>query len=155
MKDKECKYGIIVCSDCKSPKTVLLKNETTECHQCGKRITISKMKLHFKTDSREEASWAVGRLNAKMEGGELPEDENEEENDPHVKASIEADVADDEREKLDIICRVLGGELGSFEIDDVQKVYELLDKEGIEDLEKKLKRSKEIYEKEEGVFCRV
>jgi len=155
MKDGRGKYGIIVCSRCRTAKTALLTNKTTKCHQCGKRLTLEKMKIHYRTDSKEEASWAIGRLNAEMGGGELPEKEGEEEKGPHVKASKQAEIADNERERLEIISRVLSEELGSFKIEDVERVYELLGREGVEDLEGKIKRLEEIYEPKEGVFRRV
>ncbi|MBS3781251.1 MAG: DUF1922 domain-containing protein [Candidatus Thermoplasmatota archaeon] len=156
MKDEEGKYGVIVCSRCKTPKTALLINQTTKCHQCGKKLILKKMKIHYRTDSKEEASWAIGRMNAEMSGGELPEKEdNKKERDPHVKASQEAEIADNEKERLEIISRVLSEELGSFKVDDVKRVYKLLGKENIEDLEEKIKRLEEIYEPEEGVFRSV
>ncbi len=155
MKGEEGKYAIIVCSECKTPKTVLLTNKTTKCHQCGERLPLEKMKIHYQTDSKEEASWAIGRLNAEMSGGELPEKEEDEEKGPYVKASEEAEIADDEKERLDIISRVLSEELGSFRIDDVKKVYELLGRKDVDDLDEKMKKSEEIYEPEEGIFRSV
>ncbi|MFP4000768.1 MAG: DUF5817 domain-containing protein [Thermoplasmata archaeon] len=155
MTKEDGKYGIIVCSNCRTPKTVLLKDETTKCHQCGERLDIGRMKLHYKTGSREEASWAIGRLNAKMSGEELPEKEEKEAKSPHGKASEKAEIADDERERLNIIGRVLTEEVGSFELEDLEKVYELLGKGDIDDLKEKIKRSEEIYEPEEGVFKAV
>ncbi len=153
--DKE-KYGVIVCSSCRTAKIVDLNDETSECHKCGERLTLKKMKIHYRTDSRKEASWVIGRLNAKMRGGELPEqEENEEENDPYLKASEKAEVASDEKERLQIISSILSEELESFEISDVEEVYELLGREDVEDVEKKLKRLDEVYEPKEGVFSRV
>jgi len=155
MKEGEGKYAIIVCSRCRTPKVALLTNKTTKCHQCGKRLTLKKMKIHYRTDSKEEASWAIGRLNAQMSGGELPEKEDDEKEGPYVKASKEAEIADNEKERLEIISRVLSGELGSFEVEDVKEVYKLLGKEDIEDLDEKIKRLEEIYEPKEGVFKSV
>jgi len=149
------KYAVIVCSRCSTPKTALLTNKTTKCHQCGKRLDLKKMKIHYQTDSKEEARWAIGRLNAEMSGGELPEKEDEEEKGPHAKASKKAEIADNERERLEIICRVLSEELGSFKIEDLERVYYLLGREDVEDLEDKVKRLEEIYEPEEGVFRSV
>jgi len=155
MKAGEGKYAVIICSQCRSPKTALLTNKTTKCHQCGKRLDLKKMKIHYQTDSKEEARWAIGRLNAEMSGGELPEKEDEEKKGPHAKASKEAEIADNERERLEIIGRVLCEELGSFKIEDVERVYELLGREEVEDLDEKIKKLEEIYEPEEGVFKRV
>ncbi len=155
MNEDEGKYAVVVCSRCRRPKTALLTNKTTECHQCGKKLDLKKMKIHYQTGSKEEARWAIGRLNAKMNGGELPEKEHDEEKGPHVKASKEAEIADNERERLNIISRVLSEEQGSFTIKDVKRVYELLGRKVVDDLEEKLKRSEEIYEPEEGVFRSV
>ncbi|MEF8874078.1 MAG: hypothetical protein V5A88_05340 [Candidatus Thermoplasmatota archaeon] len=149
------KFGVIVCPDCKAAKVVDLTDKTSGCHRCGKRLVLKKMRVYYRTDSRKEARWAIGRVNAEMSGGEMPEEEEEKESDdPHVKASRKAEVAENERERLSIISRVLCEEMGSFGIEDINKVYDLLGRE-IEDLETKLKRMEEIYEKEEGVFRSV
>jgi len=113
------------------------------------------MKIHYQTDSKKEARWAIGRLNAEMSGGELPEKERQEEKDPYTKASKAAEIADNERERLEIVCRVLSEELGFFKIEHVEKVYELLGREDVDELEEKIKRLEEIYEPEEGVFRKV
>ncbi len=156
MKAGEGKYAVIICSHCRTPKTALLTNKTTKCHQCGKRLDLKKMKIHYQTDSKEEARWAIGRLNAEMSGGELPDEKGKkEEKSPYVKASKEAEIADNERERLEIICRVLSKELGSFREDDVKKVHKLLGREDADDLYKKVKKLEEIYEPEEGVFKSV
>jgi len=155
MKAGEGKYAVIVCSRCRTPKTVIIDNKTTQCYRCGKRLNLKKMKVHYQTDSKEEARWAIGRLNAEMNGGELPEKDEGEEKGPYARASKKAEIADDERERLNIICRVLSQELDSFKVDDVKKVYELLGREDVDDLEEKMKRLEEIYEPEEGVFRSV
>lgn len=154
MNSEEEKFGVIVCSGCHTAKTVDFTqgNETTECHRCGERLDMDRVKIHYRTDSREEASWAVGQLNAKMNDGTLPDkEEDDEDKDPHTKASKKAEVASNEKERLLIICRTLGEEMGEFEIEDVKKVYRKKDRErgGIE---KKIKKLEEIYEPKEGVF---
>jgi len=148
-------FGVIVCPECKAAKAVDLTNDTTQCHDCGKRLVLEKMRIHYKTISQEEARWAIGRLNAEMRGGELPEKEDVDENDdPCVKASKEAVIADSERERLEIICRVLGEEMEQFTSADVKEVYSHLGKE-CEDMEKKLRRLEDVYEPKEGVFRSV
>ena len=155
MNSEDGKYGVIVCPGCKSTKTVLLKNKTTECHQCGKKLELKKMKLHYQTDSRKEAGWAIGRLNAAMAGEDIPEEKEDIEDDPYVKASKKADIADDEKERLEIICKVIGEEMGGFETEDVRKVYELLGRKSSDDLEKKIKRLEGVYQPKEGVFKNI
>lgn len=146
------KFGVIVCTDCRNSKAVDLTHKTSRCHRCGKKLILKKMKVYYRTNSREEASWAIGRLNAEMSGGELPEKEEERVEDPYVRASKEAGIADDERERLGIICRVLDESMGHFTLEDVKKVYSLLGREDPDDMEKKLRDLKEIYEPREGVF---
>lgn len=148
------KFGVIVCKGCHTAKTIDLTkdNKTTECHRCGKRLDMEKVKIHYRADSMDEASWAVGQLNAKMNDGELPDREEEDEDKGvHAEAADKAEVASNEKERLLIICRILAEEMGGFEIEDVEKVYEMIGREGVE-IEKKLKRLEETYEPEEGVF---
>jgi len=128
---------------------------------------MGRVKIHYRADSREEAGWAVGRLNAEMSGGELPqgkegkgrdgENDDTDEDDPYIKASKRAEIGDDERERLDIISEVLTEELGSFTVYDLEKVYDLLGKNDMDedDLKKKLRRLEGVYEPKEGVFKAV
>ncbi|MFP3872390.1 MAG: DUF5817 domain-containing protein [Candidatus Natronoplasma sp.] len=148
------KFGVIVCPNCQAARAVDLSNETTGCHRCGKRLVLKDMRIYYRTDSKEEAGWAIGRLNAEMSDGELPEREKKETDDPHVIASKEAGIADNEKERLSIVGRILGEEMGCFEIEDVERVYELMGRDA-EDLGKKLRRLEDVYEKEEGVFSSV
>jgi len=155
MTTGEENFAVIVCSGCHTAKTVdfTQNNKTTKCHSCGKRLYMAKVRIYYRADSIEEASWAVGQLNAKMNDGRLPKREkNEESKDPHTKASKEAGVANNEKERLLIICRLLDEEMGSFGIRDVKKVYRLLGRDAVDDLEKKIKKLEEIYEPKEGVF---
>ncbi len=146
------RYGVVVCPDCLTAKAVDLGDRTSKCHKCGKKLKLEKMKMYYRTDSQEEARWAIGRLNAEIREGELPEEEEEESDDPHVKASKKADIADDERERLMVICRALDEDMDQFTTEDIEEVYSLLDRETPKDVEKKLKSLKEIYEPREGVF---
>ena len=57
------KYGVIVCSKCKSVKGVLLSNKTTKCIRCGKNIKIDKVKIFYKTNSPEELRNYIGIVN--------------------------------------------------------------------------------------------
>ncbi len=151
----EGKYGVIVCPDCETARVVDLNDKTSRCYRCGKRLILKKMKIYYRTSSSKEARWAVGRLNAEISGGDLPcMRERDESDDPHIKAAKKATIAENERERLEIICRVLGEEIGSFRSEDVKSVLHHMGRE-IEDLETKLKRLEDIYEREEGVFRSV
>ena len=57
------KYGVIVCSKCKSVKGVLLSNKTTKCIRCGKNIKIDKVKIFYKTNLPEELRNYIGIVN--------------------------------------------------------------------------------------------
>jgi hypothetical protein len=60
--------GIIVCPRCKKVKGIDLKHKTTKCPNCGKILTIDKLKIYYKTDSHIKLQKAVGILNAKLDG---------------------------------------------------------------------------------------
>ena len=61
------KFGVIVCPKCKKVKGVDLTCKTTKCLQCGKVLTIDKLKIFYKTDSQQELQQVIGLLNAKFD----------------------------------------------------------------------------------------
>lgn len=159
MKEDGEKYGVIVCSDCKKAKIIDLTKDrkTTECHRCGQRLILKKMRIHYRTDSREEASWAIGQINARMNGEKMPEEINEEKEDldPYQLAAKEAEHGDDERERMLIIGRVLTRDLGSFDKSDLEKVSKMTDMKVEKDMVEKFRKLDEIYEPEHGTFKSV
>ena len=62
------RLGVIVCPKCKKVKGVDLSCKTTKCLQCGKVLTIDKLKIFYKTDSQKKLQQAIGLLNAKFDG---------------------------------------------------------------------------------------
>ena len=62
------KYGVIVCPKCKQVKGVELKYKSTKCNKCTKSIILEKIKVIFKTNSKEELIHAIGLTNAELEG---------------------------------------------------------------------------------------
>jgi len=62
------KFGVIVCPKCKKVKGVDLTCKTTKCLQCGKVLTIDKLKIFYKTDSQKKLQQAIGLMNAKFDG---------------------------------------------------------------------------------------
>ena len=62
------KYGVIVCPRCKQVKGVELQFNSTKCTRCNKLITITKVKILFKTNSKEELSYRIGMINADFDG---------------------------------------------------------------------------------------
>ena len=62
------KYGVIACPKCKKIKGVDLSYKTTKCVKCGKKLTINKLKIFYKTNSQNKLTHAIGLLNAKLDG---------------------------------------------------------------------------------------
>lgn len=147
------KYGIIVCQNCKYAKAVDLSNKTAKCSHCGKNLKIKKMKVYFESGSQKETSWAVGRLNAKLKKGELPEEEKETEKSPYMKAKEQASAGDNEKERIVIMARVLTREMGSFGIDDLEKICDIMGWGDVDDMIEKIRKLEdEIYEPKQNVF---
>ena len=61
------KYGVIVCPSCGKAKGVEAEKKTTTC-QCGREIELSRVKLHYSTDSPMELADAVAQANALIAG---------------------------------------------------------------------------------------
>jgi hypothetical protein len=57
------KYGVVVCSNCKMAKGILLSNKTTRCNRCGKILNLKKTLIFYKTESEEKLRWAIGEVN--------------------------------------------------------------------------------------------
>ena len=62
------KFGVIVCPICKKAKGVNLSNKTTKCLYCGRIIRLDKVKILYKTESRQKLQNALGLINADMDG---------------------------------------------------------------------------------------
>ncbi|MGM0510288.1 MAG: DUF5817 domain-containing protein [Thermoplasmatota archaeon] len=147
------KFGIVVCPNCQYAKAVDLSNNKTKCSHCGKNLKISKLKVYYESKSQKETSWAVGRLNAKIRGGELPEGEKEREKSPHKKAKEEASVGDNKKEKIVIIIKTLTRELGQVERHDIEKMCDLMGWSDVDSIIEKIRKLEdEIYEPKTGVF---
>ncbi len=156
MKSTEGKYGVIICPDCKKSKVIDFRNKTTVCSQCGKKLILKKMKIQYRTNSREEASWVIGQLNAQMEGEELPKKKQDEKlKDPFAKAAKKSEIASDEKERLELVCTALDDNMDGFKIEDIEKVYRLMGKKTPKNLKNKLKHLENIYEPEKGVYRAV
>lgn len=63
------KYGVIICPKCHYPRGVKLTDSKSKCYHCGYTFTVEKLKTFYETDSESELAEAVGRLNAKLQGG--------------------------------------------------------------------------------------
>jgi len=62
------KYGVIACPKCKQVQGVELRYKSTTCIKCNKSIKLDKVKILFKTNSKEELSHAIGLINAEFDG---------------------------------------------------------------------------------------
>ena len=59
------RYGVVVCSNCKMAKGIILTNKTTRCNRCGKLLNLKKTRIFLKTDSEEELRYSIGKVNKK------------------------------------------------------------------------------------------
>lgn len=150
------KFGVIVCTDCNKAKAADLSVEKTECPYCGKKLTVSEMKIYFESSSFKETKWAVGRINSKMEGiDEEIEDGESTKLGPYAKALTESSSANDEREKLTIIAQVLTRELDKIGEKEISELAQKSDLGSKKELKEKFRRLDEVFEPENGVFKAV
>jgi hypothetical protein len=61
-------FGVIVCPKCKKAKGVNLSSKTTKCLHCRRVISLDKVKILYKTESRQKLQNALGLINADMDG---------------------------------------------------------------------------------------
>jgi hypothetical protein len=62
------RLGVIVCPKCKQVKGVNLSFKTTTCVRCGKKLPLRSLKIFYQTDSQEQLTQAIGRINANVNG---------------------------------------------------------------------------------------
>ncbi len=148
------RYGVIVCTKCGLARAVDLRTKTTECSHCGKRLKIEKMKIYYRTDSRSEISWAVGRLNARMDDSELPK---REEKDSDIYGDIVEEVkkGGDRRERLVIIASMLTKEYGAFGEEELLELIKRVDIGELDELIEGFRSLDEVYEPQPGKFVIV
>lgn len=63
------RYGVVICTKCKTVQGVALRYQTAGCKRCGRRMRIKDMALFFETDSEKELAEGVGLINAERKGG--------------------------------------------------------------------------------------
>jgi ribosomal protein L37AE/L43A len=163
MKDIK-KFGVVICPKCHRPRGVRLKDNKSKCYHCGYTFTISKLKLFHETDSESNLAEAVGRLNAKLQGGLdeylsfLEEYENVpvgyEGLEPHKRIAAKLRYVNDQQERLEKLAQELSLELDEFEDNDIIKVLKEL---GLDDIQSKrslsaLLENNIIYEPQPGKY---
>jgi len=62
------KFGVIVCPICKKAKAVELSCKTTRCPRCNKVLILEKIRIFYKTDSKDKLREVLGLINAEMDG---------------------------------------------------------------------------------------
>jgi hypothetical protein len=160
----EKKYGVVICPKCHYPRGVELRNAKSKCYHCRYNFKISELKKFFTTNSETELTEAVGRMNAKMQGGleeylrDLEEYEHVavdyEQLEPHKRIAAKLKYVTDPPERLERLAQELSSELSEFEQADILKV---LDEIGIrgkraENLIKSLVENNLIYEPKPGKY---
>ncbi len=56
------RYGVIVCPKCKISKIVDLSYKTTRCNRCSATLTLSKVKILYRSDSQQELRSLIGGI---------------------------------------------------------------------------------------------
>ena len=62
------KYGIIICPHCSSSRIIEQQHKTITCIRCRRRLSLKKIRIHFETNSIEEARQILGQINAEKDG---------------------------------------------------------------------------------------
>jgi uncharacterized Zn finger protein (UPF0148 family) len=149
------KYGVIVCPSCGKAKGVEAEKKTTTC-QCGREIELSRVKLHYSTDSPMELADAVAQANALIAGGEkLKKEPRSRKRGPNAAIAEKAKSVKDPLERMRVIASELTAMNGEFDIDDVRRVSGLLSKDSPEDIVARLQEHNLIYETANGKFRSV
>ncbi|MFO8109312.1 MAG: hypothetical protein R6U17_02145 [Thermoplasmata archaeon] len=148
------RYGIVVCTSCGFARAVDLRNKTTGCSHCKKRLDLSRMRIYYKTNSTSELSWAVGRMNAKLNKSEIPVQE-EKESDIYGRIVKRLKEGSNRKERLIIMASMLTSEFGSFGREEMMMLNERTDLGDIDEVMEHLRKLDEIYEPREEKFIMV
>ena len=140
--DDNKKFGVVICPKCHRPRGVRLKDKKSKCYHCGYTFTVKDLKLYHETDSESNLAEAVGRLNARLQGGLdeylgfLEEYENVtvsyEGLEPHKRIAAKLGQINGQEERLEKLAVELSNELYEFEESDIIKVLNEL---GMDDVQ--------------------
>ena len=149
------KYGVIVCPKCGMARGVETRKKTTSC-QCGREIVLSRVKVHFMTDSPLELADAVAEANASIRGGKpLPAEKKPRKKGAYAAAAERAKPIKDPVERMRAVAEALTEAKGQFTLDDLRKAASVLGKDSAEDMLARLLEHNLVYESGEGIYRSV
>ena len=64
------KFGVVLCSRCKTARGVRLNTKTATCAKCQKRMDLKRTRILCKVETEREVALAVRKYNTKLKGGE-------------------------------------------------------------------------------------
>lgn len=161
------KFGVVICPKCHHPRGVRLQSKSSECYKCRYRFKLKGLKRFYETDSESDLAEAVGRVNAKLQGGLeeynrfLKEYENVpvgyEDLKPHKRIAAKLRHINDGAERLERLAIELDRELKEFEENDIIEIFQELGLKGVKVKEsvQKLVEMNLIYEPRPGIFKMV
>ncbi len=146
-------FGVIVCPACGRAKGVEAHRKTTMC-QCGRKITLSRVKVQFLTNSQRELVDAVAQANSLLASGERWPERQQRRGRKGTYAEVARQVLSvrDQAGRLAKMAEQLGAMKGDFGADDVRKVLAHMDGGNADDTLSRMQELGLVYMTVDGLF---
>lgn len=110
-------FAVVVCPGCRKPRGIKLSSQKSTCPRCGRVIEVRKALIHFQSpDVREIKAF----INAMSDFS--PPVKEEECRDPWIAMQDRIKSERDPEERLFVIASGLSEILGTFTVEDVERV---------------------------------
>jgi len=127
--------------------------------RCGKRLRIEELKIYQKASNYKELVDAVGKVNAQLRGAMKEYKDlfppKSKPKDVYSRIASVASNARDRREKIRVAVLELSKEFGLFSCEDLRKVLDKMDINGVERCLEDLLKENLIYEPRIGLYKMV
>ena len=147
------KFGVIVCPACGRAKGVETCRKTTTC-QCGREMKLSRIKIHYETDSHRELAGAVAQANSLLASGEVwpQKPKRKGRKGTYAEVARQAMLVKDPVERLTAIAQQLASLKGEFGPEDVGKVAAHMDNISADEMVARLQELGLVYLTADGRF---
>ena len=149
-------FGVIVCPKCNRARGVDLSVAAATCSSCGKKISVGKAKVYFKTESESELAEAVRRMSERLavdvESAPHARKKKRRRLSFHEELGARAKKLKGSEDRLRFVAENLTSELGAFSVQDLAMVVRCYDEADAEELIEKMLSSGIIFEPEPGKY---
>lgn len=110
-------FAVVVCPGCHKPRGIKLSSQKSTCPRCGRSVEVRKALIHFQSPDVREIKAFINSMS-----GFCPPVKEEECLDPWIALRDRVKSERDPEERLFVIASGLSEILGTFTVEDVERV---------------------------------